>query len=318
MAYKVNPEIFNTAYDLYLQGEVQQGYDLLTAAAPNHPEYAQRIYEWRFDMAAKMGKPELAEEILERALDAGFFYGEFALRKDDDLQMMQGRPRFESLVERSYLMLYRAQQLARPLLKVINEGNADRGKTSLLMALHGNNSSIDRFEGYWDGLKGTDWLAALPQSSQVNGKDIYVWNDQELAERELTAHYQALTRGRVIDPTQTIMAGFSKGGHAVIQAAFKQIFPIAGFIAIAPYIPDIDAMMGLLKLGESERLRGYFLLGGEDTSCTPGATRLYEELVKRGVPCGVEVFPGLGHEFPQDFNTALQRAIQSITGKEKA
>lgn len=318
MAYKIDPEIFNTVYDMYLQGEVQQGYDLLTAAAPNHPGYAQRIYRWRFDMAAKMGKLELAEEILERALDVGFFYGEFALRKDDDLQMMQGRPRFESLVERSFLMLHRAQQLARPLLKVINEGNADRGKTSLLMALHGNNSSIDRFEGYWDGLNGTDWLAALPQSSQVNGKDIYVWNDLELAERELIAHYQVLTRGRDIDPTRTIVAGFSKGGHTVIQAALKQIFPIAGFIAIAPYIPDVDEMMGLLKPGESERLHGYFLLGGEDTNCTPGATRLYEELVKRGIPCGMEVFPGLGHEFPENFIAALQRGIQSITRVEKA
>jgi predicted esterase len=318
MALKEDPEVFNAAYELYLQGEVQQGYDLLTAAAPNHPENAQRIYEWRFDMAAKLGKLELAEEILERALDAGCFYGEFALRKDDDLQVMQGRPRFESLVERSYLMLYRVQQSARPLLKVINEGGASRGKTPLLMALHGNSSSTDRFEGYWDSLKGTDWLVALPQSSQVNGKDIYVWNDLEIAERELIDHYLALTREHVIDPTRTIAAGFSKGGHAVIQAAFKQIFPIAGFIAIAPYIPDVEGMMRLLEPGKRQGLRGYFLLGGEDKQCTPGATRLYEELVKRGIPCGIEVFPGLAHEFPQDFNAALQRAIQLVTGKENA
>ncbi len=318
MPYKDDPEVINTAYDLYMQGEVQQAYDLLTAAAPNHPEHAQRIFEWRFDMAAELGKLELAEEILERALDAGCFYGEFSLRKDEDLQGMQGRPRFEALVERSYLMLYRAQQSERPLLKVINEGDASRGRTPLLMALHGNNSNIDRFEGYWGSLKGTDWLVALPQSSQVNGKDIFVWNDLEIAERELIDHYLALTREYGLDPTRTFVAGFSKGGHAVIQAAFKQIFPIACFIAIAPYIPDVDEMLGLLKPGESEGLRGYFLLGGEDKRCTPGAARLYEALVKRGIPCGIEVFPGLGHDFPEDFDAALQRAIQLLTGKEKA
>lgn len=314
MALPKDPEVFDAAYGLYLKGDIQKAYELLTEAAPKYPEQAQRMFEWRFDMAAKLGKLDLCEQILESALDAGCFYGEFALRKDEDLQAMQGRPGYEALVERSYLMIHQAQQLARPELTVINEGITNNGKTPLLMALHGNNSNEAYFVGHWQSLVGSEWLVALPQSSQVNGKDIFVWNDMEVTERELVDHYRGLTYEIVPDPGRTIITGFSKGGQAAINAALKQLFPIAGFIAIAPYIPEVGGMTKQLEVGIGRKLRGYFLLGKEDTSCTPGAIQLYEELMKLGIPCGIEVFPGVSHDFPPDFDVVLQRAIRFLVG----
>ena len=317
MAYTDDPEVFNRAYDLYRKGDFQQAYDLLTEAVPSYPENAQRLYEWRFDIAARMGKFELAEDLLREALDAGCFYSEFTLRKDDDLREMQGRRRFEHLVERNFKLLAQAQQSSRPELDLINPGRVqDDGTMPLLMALHGNNSNVERFRGYWNSLIGSDWLVVLPQSSQVGGKGIYVWNNLEFTKRELIDHYQAITGDYPADPIRSLVAGFSKGGHAAILAALDEWIPASGFIALAPYIPDVDEMLRLVDKAKRRLPRGYFLLGGEDESCTPGAIKLYEGMEKRGMDCRLKVFPGVEHDFPPDFGQILPQVIDFLTRKE--
>lgn len=314
MAYIDDPEVFSRAYDLYRKGDFRQAYDLLTEAAPNYPENAQRLYEWRFDIAARMGKVELAEDLLAEALDAGCFYGEYALRKDDDLREMQGRQRFEVLVERNFKLLAQAQQSSRPELDLINPGRVQEdGTRPLLMALHGNNSNVERFRGYWNSLIGSDWLVALPQSSQVGGKGIYVWNDMAIAKRELIDHFQTIMEDHPAAPIRLLVAGFSKGGHAAILAALDEWIPVSGFIAIAPYIPDVDEMLRLVDEAKRHLPCGYFLLGGEDESCTPGAKKLYEGMEKRGMDCRLKVFPGVEHDFPPDFGQILPQVIEFLT-----
>ena len=172
MAYRSDPQIFTDAYNFYLEGQYQKAYDLLTEVGPKYAGEESRIAEWRMDIAARLGHLELAEEILEEALDSGFFYGEYALRKDEDMQPMQGRPLFETLVKRNYQILTEAQKKATPKLEIINSGKAGKDGMPLLMALHGNSSNVKRFRDYWGALEGSEWLVALPQSSQVNGKDI--------------------------------------------------------------------------------------------------------------------------------------------------
>ena len=95
MAYKSDPEFFNEALLFYKEGKFEKAYALMTEAARRFPDEGKRIYEWRFDLAARLGKPELSEAIFKEALDAGYFYGERTLRTDEDLKEMQGRPVFE-------------------------------------------------------------------------------------------------------------------------------------------------------------------------------------------------------------------------------
>lgn len=315
MAYKHDPEVFNQAFKLYTEGDIQAAYDLLTEAEPNYPDHEQQLYEWRMDMAAKLGQLELAEEILEDALDSGYFYREFALRQDDDIQALQGRPFFEALAARSFRMLADAQTFARPRLDVIDRGREENGKTPLFLALHGNNSSADRFKFYWQSLLNTGWLVALPQSSQVAGRDIYVWNDMDKVDKELVEHYRTLSSNYIIDPDKTIVSGFSKGGHAAIAAAFKALFPVSGFIGIAPYIPQMQELITLMDACPNRNLRGFLLLGEDDRECTPGSLELQSEMTRRGFQCEVRVFPGLRHEFPDDFDQVLPRAIDFVLGR---
>jgi hypothetical protein len=214
-------------------------------------------------------------------------------------------------------MLALAQQSSTTKLEMVNNGNpGEKGQTSLLLALHGNNSNIKRFKINWRCLIGSEWLVALPQSSQLSGGDSYVWNDVEVSRRELITHYEEISRNYLIDASQSLVAGFSKGGQVAILSTLERWYPVTGFIAIAPYIPDVQEFLRLVDESNNPLPRGYFLLGGEDRLCTPGAMELYEGMIKRGMVCGLKVFPGLEHTFPADFDMLLPGVIDFLLGKD--
>jgi dienelactone hydrolase len=313
MAYKTDPEIFNEVFRLYEDGKYEQSYTLLTESAPRYPAELQRTYEWRFDIAARLGKPELAESIFKEALDAGFFYSERTLRTDDDLKEMQGRPVFESLVKRDLEILAEAQGHAIPELEILYHGRESALGKPLLIALHGNNSNVEHFRQYWGGLWNSEWLVALPQSSQVSGKGNYVWNDMELVERELRDHYASLCIGRDIDPGRVLVAGFSKGGHAAVDAAVKGYLPAKGFLAVAPYLPKPESLAPYLDNIPNKHLRGFIIAGGKDTECINSATWLHDAMKQRGLCCEIKVYPEMGHAFPDDFDSVLPEIIQFLS-----
>jgi predicted esterase len=314
MAHTSDPEYVKQVYQLYETGEFERAYELLTQSAQRYPEELQQIYEWRFDLAARIGKPELSEAIFSEALNAGYFYSERTLRTDDDLQSMQGRPSFETLVKRNLEILAETQKHARPELEILYHGKDSALGKPLFLTLHGNNSNISKFRQYWSSLWNTEWLVALPQSSQVSGRDRYVWNDMEVVERELKEHYSGLCASGRVDPGRVLISGFSKGGYAAIDAAIRGYLPIKGFLAVAPYISKPEELLSYMDALPNRHLRGFIIAGGDDKECISGATRLHEEMKKRGLRSEMKVYPGMGHEFPGDFDAILPEIIQFLLG----
>jgi len=309
---KDEPVEFNQTFDLYFKGEYNKAYELLTSVCDHYPDWQGRAYEIRVDMAAMMGKLELAEDILDQALNLGYFYNDFVLRRDEDLKMLQGRPRYERLVERSFKTLADEQVKARPELLIIEPENSPERKMPLLIGLHGNNSNAQGFSDYWSFLTKNNWLVALPQSAEISGKGLYVWNDFKRFENDIPAHFEKIKGSHSLDEDKTIIAGFSKGGHAAIHLALKGFFPVKGFLALAPYVGDVNTWLPLLNNIVNNKLRGYFVLGGQDQDCTPGALSLKDKLIENGVKCEVEIFSEMMHDIPANFDEVLQRAVNFI------
>jgi len=309
---KDEPVEFTQTFDLYLKGEYSKAYDLMTAVCDTYPAWQGRAYEIRFNLAAMMGKLELAEDILTQSLDLGYFYNDFVLRKDEDIKVLHGRPRYEALVDRSFKMLAEEQRNARPELKIIEPAILPGGKLPLLFGLHGNNSHAQGFSDYWGSLTKKNWLVALPQSAEVAGKGLYVWNDMERLNKDVPTHYETLKQKYKIDEQKTIIAGFSKGGHASIHLALKGFFPVNGFLALSPYVGAVENWIPLLNNPNLKKMRGYFVLGGKDEHCTPGALILKDKLIECGVKCESEIFPDMAHDIPSNFDEVLQRALKFI------
>lgn len=317
MTRRTEPEVFARALAFYNEKQYRQALEMLTDFHTTDPMYRRQCFEWRISMAALMGDLDLAEDIFSASLAEGFFFSEYSLRHDEDLSTLQGRPRYEQLVTRNMQQMADAQSKARPELLMVDPPVQAAAKAPLIVALHGNNTNAQIIKEYWLDLSPYGWRLAFPQSSQVSGNGVFVWNDIPCAEEELKAHYAAICKRSAVDPARTIISGFSKGGHAALTAAFTQVFPISGYIGVAPYFNDVEAIFSSLKVQANTRVRCYFLLGEDDPDCTAGALAMQEKLAAAGVACGVEIFPGVAHDFPADATAAILRALDFILSDQE-
>jgi dienelactone hydrolase len=190
------------------------------------------------------------------------------------------------------------------------------GGCPLFLALHGNGSNARLTLAGWRPVLAAGWLLAVPQSSQGVSMDSYVWNDQEIAQREVAEHYATVTAKHTVDTGRAVLAGFSMGGETALRAALVGTVPVRGFILLGPGGPTIDtpdAWLPLLAGAAGRGLRGYILLGENDASIPHDAIwTLVDHLNAHGIPCALEVIPIIRHEYPADFAPYLERALAFV------
>jgi predicted esterase len=310
MTISTPDQLFTEAFDLYQQKEYAEALDLLTREGSRFPDRDARIQFWRACMASRMGETQQALGILQAAVDEGYWYGEHQLHKDDDLQPLWNLPEYEQLVDICLERLAAAQAKTEPKLTVI-EPESGTGPWPLLIALHGNSSSAQASSEYWFPAVSAGWLVALPQSSLLGGPDAFVWNDWDLAEQEIAAHYRSLLEQFDIDEERVILGGFSMGAGLAAWLTLKNSPQARGFIAVAPYMPEEADIASLLSKQEVQK-RGYVIIGVQDRECYQIAQTLAARLRGNGNQIELREYADLYHEYPADFAQILPRALDYI------
>ncbi|HET7012781.1 MAG TPA: alpha/beta fold hydrolase [Streptosporangiaceae bacterium] len=298
-----------------------EAFDLLTAEGPRYPENEIDVRYMRSCLAARQGDHDLAVEILDQALKAGLWFGETLLRRSPSWQPLQGRPDFENVVA-ACLARQRAELEGRPpahYSALIPEGGTPPNRA--IVALHGNGENVRKALDGWRTVLDEGWLLAAIESSQIVQSDGYVWDDTDVALREIREQYAALASDHELSADQLVIAGFSMGGYTALRIALSQAIPARGFILLGPGGPDPDLPDdhdGWLPLIEELRgrgipLRGYLLAGQEDDLTPVEVQRgLADFLTEHGIPCGFEIVPGLAHAYPLDFRPIIGRALAFI------
>ncbi len=308
-------ELMNQAFQLYKAEEYDQALDLVTREFPHFPEQAHRLYFWRACLACQTDQTEQALDLLEEAVEAGYWYNGTQLREDEDLDPLQGLPRFEKLVEVCLERQAAAQALAAPhltTLEPVGTSPTDGPPWPLLLTLHGNNSTAEVAAEHWSAATSLGWLVALPQSSQVVGPEAFGWNDWEWARDEIQSHDVALRERHSIDGKRVVLGGFSMGGGLAVWLALTGAIRARGFILVGPYVPDMDQLISSIEPDAVGRLGGYIIVGEEDEVCHEISLSLAEILSVQGIPCELEIHPGLAHEHPPGFEKSLARALEFI------
>jgi dienelactone hydrolase len=179
----------------------------------------------------------------------------------------------------------------------------------LLIALHGGASHKDSNLGYWEIARQKGWLVLSPQSTQPLYSGSYSWIEPESAVTDLHAYVEQIFKDHPIDRQRMVIAGFSQGGGMAIYTALSGRLKVRGFIGIGTYWADPESLVPLAKLTSS--VRGYFVVGEKDN--TLDRTIAIQNILKENkVPFAEEVHPGLGHEFPADFEPSFDKAIDFI------
>jgi predicted esterase len=307
--------------DLYRNQSFTEAYAILSQQGDNFPQQAPMILYLRSCLAARINKPQLAIDLLQEAIDRGFWYGEQMMRQSPSWQSLQGLPAFEHLAEVCKTRQMRAETETRSQRLTVEpeQGCTPDQPCPLLMALHGNGDNATNALNGWRAVANEGWLLASIQSSQVVSIKAYVWDDQTPARREIEEQYAQLKEEYRIDRNHIIFAGFSMGAETALRLALSKAIPMQGFILLGPGGPttaDPAAWQLLLEQEGTHNLRGYVMLGEEDQGIPhENIRRLVEMLNTRNIPCKLEIIPNLEHEYPQDISPYLKRALAFIYGE---
>jgi predicted esterase len=296
---------------LYDEGKYAEGLEAALQGRKDFPESANVLCHFGACLAARLGDADQAFKLLEEALAGGYWLTVNGW-EDEDFESIRDLPAFERLRAASMARLEAAQADARPeLLTVLPALGV--GAMPLLLALHGNASSVRWHRAHWRGAAHAGWLVGMPQSSQAAGPDsegavTFVWNDVPLARREILDHYTALHKAYRLDRKRIVLGGFSRGAEMAIDLAVTGAVPVRGFVAVCPGGPltlEPERWEPIIAEGEGRGLRGTVIMGGQDRRLAPGTERLVELLRGVGIPCKFEIHPDMGHDYPADFDARL-------------
>ncbi|MHB9144780.1 MAG: alpha/beta hydrolase [Symbiobacteriia bacterium] len=307
-------ELRDGLIQLYAQGEYQKALDILERESPRFPEEAWDSYYFRLCLEARLDHPQQAMAYLSEALDQGLWYPVDMLREDLDLQPLQELPAFDALVERSRQKGEEQQAAAKPT-RLVLQPDAPHSPTPLLIALHGNGRNAKNSAPHWAPLVAEGWSVVLPQSSQMAGNDAYVWNDRPWAIREIKQHMAAATHQLNADPARLLIGGFSMGAGVAGWMALTGEVAAQGFILVGPWINEVDELRRALEGHKIPQMRGYIVVGDADEHCYEVSKEIAAIMKEQGLECELEVHPGMGHVFPEDFEVSLGKALDFIFGR---
>ncbi|HEX9988856.1 MAG TPA: dienelactone hydrolase family protein [Chloroflexia bacterium] len=315
MAIETYDELYDKGMEYYRNQQYAEALDVLTREGDRFPEDAPMVLYLRSCMAVRVGQPDMALDLMEESLDKGYWYGEEVMRQSPSFQSLQGLPRFERMVE---ICKDRHAAGANPVLFTFEpeEGCPPEKPCPLLIALHGNGSHAQPSIQAWRSIVSDGWMLAAPQSSQAVGVRAFMWDNQEIALAEIKEHYSQLCAQYTIDTGNVVIAGFSMGGETALRASLSGTIPVRGFILLGPGGPTIntpDAWLPLIEEAKARNLRGYILLGEQDDSIPQDEIRTLAGLLNdNGIPCELEMVPGIAHEYPRDFAPYAARALAFV------
>jgi predicted esterase len=293
-------------FSLYQRQRYAEALAILEQNADTFPQQAARIYNWRMCLANLSGDPHLALELFQQAVKSGLWWPEEMLRSDPDLMSLQGTPAFEELVRICEERAAQARSTSRPQL-FIRVPQTLNAPVPMLVALHGRNSSAMEIMPQWEPLLEQGWIIAAPTSSQILGPNSYGWDNLEIAKTEVETHLATLQRDYAVDAQKILFCGFSQGGGLAIWLALQGIQSTAKFLAIAPFIADVEQ----ITVPGQYQTRGYVIYGDADDGLAR-IKAILERLRNLSIEYITEEVVGLGHEFPPKFAQSLQRAMNFL------
>lgn len=313
--------LFAQVLKLYSEGAYAQAIDLTTAGIARFSANTRYLRLARSMIRVRMGDHDAGLAELRDLIEGGYWLGERQWL-DADYDAIRDLPEFKRLQAISRERLKAAQADARPDLFTF-EPDAAEEPVPLLLALHGNSSSVFWHQDHWSPAAQAGWLVALPQSSQAGGLDsldelAYSWDDEAVVDREMRKHLAALNAAHTLDPARIVVGGFSRGAENAIRLALTGEVAARGFIAVCPggpYTGRPALWQPIIDAAKGRALHGIVIIGGMD-HYVEGTDRMIAMLSAAGITCEREFHAEMGHDYPPDFGARLPDMLAAILDKQ--
>ena len=320
MAELTFPELAEQIQKHFAEETYAEGLSLASEKITAFPEEYPTINYWRICLAARLEQFDLANKFLETTLASGIWFADFLLRQSPSLVNIQGNPEFDRLAGISAKMREVDPVDELPLLVARPKDACDPGDPGCpaVIFLHSNMDTAQRNLEQWAHLSAQDWLVAIPQSNQALWAGAYTWADHETTKNQMDEHYLRIQTQYSIDTSQLIWGGFSMGAEMALTLVLNNDFPARGFVLLGPGGPKMDALdewQPFIDRAAGRNLRGVIWMGEDDLTIPQNNVRkLVDRLNAAGVTTRLEVFPGLKHDYPDNFEVVAAEALDFILG----
>lgn len=287
---------------------------LLDSVTGNYPLYEFEITNWRARLYLNSHQYERAMAVWSAGHDRGFFYllhPRLPIYKE-----VAQLERFAALY--SVDSAFRAQALkeSKSISEVVLPEGYDAAKEyPLLIALHGGGSTIERARRHWiPGAWQPDIIVMLVQSYRHYDLKHFGWRPgDERTYREMRDIFDKARAEYSIDTSQVLIGGVSAGGSMAIDIALKQIVPVIGVVGVCPGKPASLTDSAAVALGRT----GFraFMVAGETDYYRARQDSMMVVFDAADLEYDFHEIPDLGHNYPPDFSTWLDRALDYILGQ---
>jgi predicted esterase len=297
--------------ELYNAGKYEESAKLIEE---NYDRFPGQAWKMSYNMAAVCAHLEdyaRGIDYLTLAHRKGQWFGVWAFEGDfwtgyrelDD---------FNEFLTKNIEMMEEAQKNAKPKLEVVLPESAEEGKKyPLFIALHGGGENIEAFKPHWkSGVMEGEFIIAYIQSSQVASMEGFMWENQEIAKKELGEAYVKICADYPVDTTEVLIGGFSSGGYASLVATFFEAVPVKGFIILCPPMPDNITSAEVTRARE-RGVRGTIITTELDRR-VPDQRRMADLFRDSGLQYQFIITPDVGHWYPDNLPELIDMAIAHI------
>jgi len=296
----------------YRRGDYAAALAVTERLAAEFPDQVQRTTFWRVCLLARLERIAAALQALREALQAGLWWSEATMRRDPDLEPLQGLPEFERLVGLSLARAAAAQAGVQPLALVRPPAAGTPEPSPLLIALHGQGGTAGADLDRWQAACPLGWRVAALQSSQLAWPGAYAWDDKDKACQEVAGQFERLCAQFPVDRGRVVVGGFSQGAALAIRLVLTGSLPARGFLSVVPGAIELQLLNGWASAKRAAAVRGYLVAGGLDTRYE-FFKQVRTTLTEHDIPCEMEDHPDLAHAFPEHFEKSLTRALSFLS-----
>ncbi|MED0888376.1 hypothetical protein S3E15_01952 [Bacillus mycoides] len=269
-----------------------------------------QIYNFKYALASAAGLEEEALHLMKKAIiENGFWYGSDYLISDDDLKPLHKFEEFHRMVQ----LCKEREELAKKSEQADVKYKYSKQTENLLITLHGDQENIQIIEPYWNSVMEQGFMLALPQSSQIQFSDGYVWDNIERGRDELKGHYNKIKVNKTFG--NIIIGGFSAGARVALHSMLQGEIEVNGFIFVAPWLPEMEEWEEMIGILHDKSIKGYIICGDQDEDCFEGTQQFVTLLKDKNIEHKYKVVPNLNHDYPHNFDELLKEAIEYIGSK---
>ncbi|MBC6972297.1 alpha/beta hydrolase [Bacillus sp. Xin] len=304
--------LLNGTLECYTKNGSLEAYQYITKNADKVTSGNKaQLYNFKYALASASGLEKEALHIMKEAIiENKFWYGYEYLMTDDDLKPLHKHEEFHQMVQLCKEREEVAKKSEQVHLKLI-QGNSGI-YNNLFISLHGDQENMKIAAPYWQSVVPHGYLLALPQSSQIQFSEGYVWDHVEKGSRELKEHYESIIANNHGELDHTIIGGFSAGARVALHTILKENIKVKGFIFVAPWLPEVEEWEKLLNTLKDRGIKGYIVCGDQDEDCFECTQKFVALLKKKNIAYKYKVIEGLKHDYPENFEEILQEAIRYI------